>query len=575
MRRRLSWRLCALLLAVVPLQTARSDCRLIVASSKQIHYLPDETARFTGTLVNDGTADASVEVTCRLIRRLNEQVPVGTVSKTEAAKDTVEVAFDWPIDGVCYGYELQMEIPGQEAVSDWFGVSANVVEIGIQGASDFANYQDVFAWAPDDFGDLTPDSEHWWSGQGNYDYTRTMLRERMERWHERGIKVFTYAKGVSGGPPGMDLLIANPDWACYNRFGQLGGLDMAFDLWALKNWNVNEHRTADNEFWRFWHCWTVNFSNEEAVIHGARALVEGAEMFGWDGARFDAGFDVFGGWGIDGDPTDRGQSRDELNVRNLRLAKDYILQRRPGYLFGYNYGTVQMPPTAMDRVVCEGGGLIMDEGITNTSDPQDPDNPWINFARRIIREVDAAGALGGCQIIFDFNRSGRPVIADTDYGLAFCFAGGGRPYGWRYRTTRYPLDRFATRYSEFLMNDAIHSVDNPNAVVSVASTRPVWWQDWVGLYEPEPGRRFYIVHLFNPPQTEGIGSTPWPQALENVSVTFTAPTGERVSEAWLLSPSPDVSAAPLAVTRTGTNASVTVATLDLWNMVVLTTEAAR
>ncbi|MFA6471455.1 MAG: hypothetical protein WCU00_05370 [Candidatus Latescibacterota bacterium] len=544
---------------------------IVSVRSGKIHYLPDERAVFIGTVQNSGSAEAKATVNCRLYRHLGEEITLGSRTVTVPPKGKADSEFSFPLDGVEYGYEVQMWLEGGgKKISDYFGVSRNVIKIGIMGDSPYANYTDVFAWAPDDFGNLSPKGEHWWSGQGNYDYTKARLNERMRGWHDRGVKAVTYGKGVSGGPTGMDILIEHPDWSCYNRFGQLGGMNMAIDIWSLKNWDVNNHGDSGGRMWQFWNCWTPNFYETDAVLYGAQALVDGAKMFGWDGVRFDAQFDIFGGFSYDSKTTDHGENRDALNVRNLRLTKEHILKTFPDFIFGYNYGAVQNPPTEMDREVCKGGGLIMDEGFCDTSAPQHPDNPWINFARRIINEVKATGSLGGCQIVFEHNRMGVTVIADNDYGLIFCFAGGGRPYLWNYKSTRYRLDRFTTRYSEYLLNDDIKRLSKPEERFRVQRPATIWWKDWAGEYAPSEGRTQYILHLINPPQKKGIGSTPFPAPQNDISVDFMIPEGQELAEAWLLSPEPEVNGRKLSPVH-NENGTVTfkVESLDLWKLLVV------
>ena len=569
-------RIILLLFMLLYAGLAYGQVEVVSVRSGKVHYLPDEQAVFTGTVENRGSAEARVNVNCCLVRHLDVMLPLGSKTVTVPSKGKAEAVFSYPLDGEEYGYEVRMWLEGSDKpVTECFGVSRNVIKIGVMGDSPYANYNDVFAWAPDDFGDFTPEGEHWWSGQGNSGYTKTELNERIRGWHDRGIKVVTYGKGVSGGPPGIELLVEHPDWACYGRFGQLGGLDMAVDVWTLKNWDTNNHRNEKDQWWQHWNCWTPNFYDAEAVRYGARALVEGAKMFGWDGVRFDAQFDIFGGYSYDGKPADHGENRDSLNVRNLRLTKEEIRKTFPDFIFGYNYGSVQNPPTAMDREVCEGGGLIMDEGFCDTSAPQHPDNPWINFARRIITEVRATGALGGCQIVFEYNRMGVPVIADNDYGLIFCFAGGGRPYVWNYKSTRYRMDRFATRYSEYLLNDDIRRLVNPEERFAVRSAGTVWWKDWVAEYNPGEGRTQYILHLINAPQKKGIGFTPFPEPQKNITVDFTLPAGKEPAGVWLLSPEPEVNGLKLSPVRNGNTVTCTVDELDLWKLLVVEVRRAR
>jgi hypothetical protein len=547
------------------------DLHLVTVQSKKIHYLPDEKAVLLGTVENTGSLEANATVHCELVRKLDETIPLPVKTITIPPKSKAAASFEYPLGGVVYGYEVCMWLDGEnKRMREYFGVSRNVIEIGIFGNSPYQNYIDLFAWAPDNFGNLSPKEDSWWAGQTNVLYTKKDLTARMDAWHDKGIKTLTYIIPSPGGPPGIDLLVSHPDWACYNRFGQLGGLFMALDVWTLKNWTVNQHRNAKGEPWYFWNCWTVNFYDPETVKYGAQAIVNAADMFGWEGIRFDSQFDIFGGYSVGGQPTDHGENRVQLNARNLRLTKERIKSKYPDFLFGYNYGSVQPQPTAMDSVVCEGGGLIMDEGFCNTSDPQDPDNPWRNFSRRVIREVENTGRLGGCQIVFEFNRGAVPVISDNDYGLSFCFAGGGRPYVWNFPSTRYRLDRFATRYSEYLMNNEIARLKKPDDIFTVAAPGEVWWRDWAAFYRAKDGRGQYILHLFNAPVKEGIGSTPFPVPQKDIRIGVKLPAGQEMTGAWLLSPEPEVHGEKLDPIPGVGGVTLKVGNLDIWNMLIIT-----
>ena len=545
--------------------------RLLSVSSQKIHYLPGEEARFFGEIENRQDRECEVSVRCQLIRRVHDLIDLGSRQVAIPAKSKTEIEFTFPLDGVEFGYEVQMWLEGDPRIGrEFFGVSRNVIEIGIFGDSDYANYADIFAWAPDDFGDLAPEGESWWAGQGGNEFTRADFEARITRYKERGIKVLTYGKGIAGGRPGMELLYEHPDWASYNRWGQLGGMNMGFDVWPLKHWD--HHYDDEGKKWYFvWPCWTPDFHDPEVVRYGAQALVEGAAMWGFDGVRFDAQFDMFGGFSCDGTPTDRGESREELNIRNMERTKEHILQANPDFIFGYNYGAAHSPPTPADRVFCSGGALIMDEEITLASDPQHPDNSWPAFARRILSEVESTGQAGGHQIIFNHNRLQRPIIADHDYGLIFCFAGGGRPYAWPYKSMRYRYDQYATRYSEYLMNDAIRRLDDPDEIFAVRSEGEVWWRDWAAQYRATDGTRAYILHLINAPPTDGITETPFPERQRGIEIEVRLPEGQTLIDAWLIAPEPEVNQQRLAPTARGPAFDLKVDELDLWKTVLVRT----
>ena len=549
----------------------RTSLDLVSVESRKVLYRPGETGVFTATLKNAGNSNLDARVQCVLIRDLDSRVSLGERSVPVPAGQQTNVQFNCPLGPDEYGYEVRMQLNGQESPRrDFFGVSSNVSRVGILGnGSRYANYTDTFAWAPDDFGNLSPKGEKWYSGQCGWQASRPDLQKRIDEWHARGIKALTYGKGVAGGPDGMALLVEHPEWASFNRFGQLGGLDMSFDVWSLKHAPEPVHTNGQGQGWAFWNCWTPNFYNTEAVDYGAEALVRSARMFAWDGVRFDGQFDLYGGYDLSGQPVERGEDRNALNARNVRLMRSHIQKTFPDFVFGYNYGFPVSNPSGMDRAICEGGGMVMDEGIRNSGDPQHPLNVWRKFAHHILTESTSVRSIGGVPLIFSMGAS----KADADYALAFCLAGAGNPYGWDYSVLKFPMTAFATRYSAVLWDPTIRLLDRPADVFKVESSPEVWWRDWTRVQTTAPGRRRYIVHLFNPPPQERLGGTPYPAPIANLRVTYRAKPGENVRDAWVLTPAPDVAGRRMDAKRSRRSWTIDVGPIDFWSVVVIDTEA--
>lgn len=543
--------------------------------SAQVHCRPGETAQALVTLHNPDATAASVPVTCVLLHDLDRELARQTVRIDLPAGGRSELRFAFPLGGTEYGHEFRAWCgDAGDARSAVFGVSGNVGKVGILGGSAYANYIDVFAWAPDDFGDLSPSAAVWYSGQTGRRYTRAELVAQLEAAHRRGVKCLTYGKGVAGGPHGMALLLTHPDWAAYNRFGQLGGLDMSLDVWSLKHWGRNDQRNAAGRFWRFWNCWTPNFTRAEPVRYGAEALVRGAESLGWDGVRFDAQFDVFGGFDLAGHPLPAGPARDAVNGRNVRTMKAIIRARFPDFTFGYNYGLPTHVPTALDRAVCAEGGLVMDEGIRNASDPQHPLQDWRLYARHIREESRAVRRLGGVPLIF--GSGFRPPV--SDYAMAFLLAGGGTPYGWDFGHCAQPWDALATRCSALLWDPALQPLAAPERVLGVETgSRQLWWHDWVRAGLSPEGRPRLLVHLFNPPPAALIRETrDLAPPADGVTVHWLGPNAPGDLRAWLVTcdGAPRIAElTPRAAAAGGTQ--VEVGRVGVWALLVLEGEPLR
>lgn len=537
---------------------------IVEVRTQQIHYRPDEPGRFSALIRNRGEAPYEGRLVWTVTWDVAKTADRGEQQVEIPPGDTVEVDWSCALDAMRYGGAVTAWLADRprDRTDSYFGVSANVGTVGLKGESPYANYTDTFAWAPDDFGNMTPEADRWYPGQLNYfSRSKGSLREKIESGHKRGVRAITYGKGVSGGPDGIDLLLAHPEWAAFNRFGQLGGLDMAFDVWTLKNWQDRDPN------WTFWNCWTPNFVPEEPVLYGAEEIAESAEMFGWDGVRFDAQFDVFGGYNISGQPLPRGEDRTKMNARNVRLMKERIREDHPNFTFGYNYGFPMPTPTALDKVVCEDGGLVMDEGIKSASDPQHPLQSWRRYSRHVLERSARVRRLGGVPLVFG---SGLEGVA-ANYAIGYCLAGEGSPYQWDFKKMTRPYDAFATRYSEILWNPDYEFIHNPDDVLNVtADGRNVEWRDWVRWGETQDGTRRLIVHLFNPPPAATIrNTTDAPEPINEIAITLAGVENAENVTGWGLSCDEHVRRTRLASEQKDNELVFQVDELHHWTIVVL------
>ncbi|NIR02201.1 MAG: hypothetical protein GTN78_18730, partial [Gemmatimonadales bacterium] len=90
-------------------------------------------------------------------------------------------------------------------------------------------------WAPDDWGDLTPDEEQWISGQAARWENASRIQEFIADVKPQGIKSITYGKHTAGGPAGWELMRQNPEWFYATPQGTPAGWGL--DTWDLYHWN--------------------------------------------------------------------------------------------------------------------------------------------------------------------------------------------------------------------------------------------------------------------------------------------------------------------------------------------------
>jgi uncharacterized membrane protein len=542
-----------------------TNLTLKIIRSQRVHYRPGEIGAFEVKLGNSVREAASGVLAWQVVSDVERPAAQGEIPFAVLPGSETTLVWKASLDAVRYGAEIRGWIAGRPdtTAAGPFGVSADVGTVGMLGGSRYANYTDEFAWAPDDFGNMAPVEKEWWAGQIARHHTKEALCRKFAEGHARGVKSLTYAKGVSGGRDGLRLLLEKPGWAAFNRFGQLGGLDMSFDVWSLKHWDDPDRK------WGFWNCWTPNFLLDEPVRYGAEEIVRSVRMFGWDGARFDGQFDIFGGFDVAGNPLPApGAERSAINAANVTLMKTHIRKRLPNFTFGYNYGAPQPTPSALDRAVSAGGGLIMDEGIRNAIDPQHPLQAWRQYARHILEESARIRGLGGVPLIFGSELKGMAA----DYGIGFCLAGGGTPYNWNFSNGTRAYDAFATRYSELLWNPVYKFAGQPDSALRVSSdgNREIWWRDWVRSGRASDGTPRLIIHLFNPPPAPTIrATTNMPPPATGVRVMFNGVAASDAPTAWLLTCDTEPRLRRLSPAVEGNACSVEVGQIDHWGILVL------
>ncbi|MCX7934131.1 MAG: hypothetical protein N3A66_02605, partial [Planctomycetota bacterium] len=137
-----------------------------------------------------------------------------------AAGETATAALTWPEAPGKFGHAVKIEVALDGNIiwkgEDYFQVCNDYWEVALIAAvgfiwSQFDNFKprsdfkwademvetwrqqyfngfEKFFWAPDDFLEMTPDEEIWWSGQARYLETKAGLKALIERGHNHGMK---------------------------------------------------------------------------------------------------------------------------------------------------------------------------------------------------------------------------------------------------------------------------------------------------------------------------------------------------------------------------------------------------
>lgn len=551
-------------------------------SVDKIHYLPGEQVSATAELIA-GAAGGSFTFRAEVVTELDTAREVFTTNLQLAAGEAKSVPFQFKLSDAEFGHELRASLlaGGKEIHSsaEYFGVSKNVYRVGITGRNvgqstrgltparateamdankrQYANYFECFAWAPCDYSDLTPKTEEFASGQTQYPGSVAGMKLQIAEAHKRGIKAITYGKACAAGISGFLTYQQHPEF-----FGHSYGTGPAtekFSTFLLERMLENDYNfdKPSDGGWRHWASLWTRFDFNPAVEFGADELVRSAEMFGWDGVRWDGHF-----------------------VDNQRLCIDRINARRPGYVHGYNSAFANagsplfLPPDQKDfHEIAKNHGVIMDESVRGHS--RWTDGSMRNFYDAICREADYEKRIGGLPLFITFDMGSKQ---DVTWNVLFGLAAGQR-YTYLTSPGDYafgPLPKFLTRYSAFVWDDtALIASPATHFEVTPAAGAPkdaaMWWDQSAWLRTLPDGRQQVLLNLLNVPGYRNFAQrvqTP-PTWLTNASVRAKIPAGAKLTRAFQVSPDLVEGHEILPTKIEGDAATLTVPELKLWSIVVL------
>jgi hypothetical protein len=437
----------------------------------------------------------------------------------------------------------------------------------------YGNCYEFFAWAPEDFFDLAPTQDYWYSGTGNYTVGKKNLQQALQWLHRRGIRATTYTNPFIIGYGSEKIYQRHPEWFLYGKNGQL-----SLGIYE-KKLEVGEHLTHDGPFGLqlapYAFCASPNVSDLNVIEQQEQQLVQSHAMFGWDGVRFDnTVYTAFGydwqGHSITGDDPAKKNAIEGQAWTYLRaqLTKDLGPTFGVGTNFGWDFR--DSSPAGWDAAARD-GGLIMAEVPRSSYLPTSVNNRWVDYIARYHNEAEHTRALGGHYLTIGFDLR-NPV--DELYLMLLTFADRTHPYA-NVNSDDLPLGnyaRFVTRYSA-LYYDVQHVTMLPQAEqrVTVDGPAPIWWKDYACVRDTPSGGKQYLINLVNPPVQERIYSdatnqVPAPQ--HHVEVDLVQLPGEKITRAYLLSADPEMTQTPLPLNREGDHVEVIVPTLWFWSLVV-------
>jgi hypothetical protein len=471
-----------------------------------------------------------------------------------------------PLAGLYWGAELRATVKtadGREATgSAVFGVADNIWETALMAPitmtdsfADAANAEqrvrqmraegftgfEAFFWAPDDFGDFTPDTENYLSGQTLYRESVSGTKNLIRAAHAQGLCATTYANlWGSDGASGFELMRKHPEW--------IANADFASD-W-LENWGLMEEGKVRFELWAL-----TSFKQDDTTLPAmqvhADELIRSHRIFGWDAIRYDSYYST------------------PWTKAATALTRQGVEAAVPGYQFGYNSFADQDEKAGALDVMVGGGGLVMEESARSIAK-----NPAsiAGYEGRLAALRDIVwphnGHFGLC---YDVSQK-MPLACDEVYLSSIALACGAHPY---YGRLEEPLGHhmtFALRYAEFLYHNRMRPLKQPAGVVAFGGAPALL--DWTRLarrVDLGGDAHRLVLHLIPTPaidlsMTNAALKVPTP--LRTLPITLTLPADARVTAAWNLCP---IAAEPCTALpwKGGATVTLTVPEVRFWNAIVI------
>ena len=99
-----------------------------------------------------------------------------------------------------------------------------------------------------------------------------------------------------------------------------------------------------------------------------------------------------------------------------------------------------------------------------------------------------------------------------------------------------PYLRLATSHCDLIYGESLRPAPAGTLAVEIKGGREVWWQRYVRVLEPAPGKRIYLVHLINPPIKPGVDTknTLAPPTATDLALNWSLPKGWKAERAWHL-----------------------------------------
>ena len=556
----------------------------------KVHYLPGETVKAQARVFSSRSG-GEYQFRAEDVTGVSRARQVFSRNLTLSPKKVETVKFEFKLDKREFGHELRCSLLQKGKVvhsgSKYFGVSKKVYRIGITANSgpqntrvvtpeygaklmqankaNYANYFERFAWAPCDYSNLAPKTEEFSSGQTQYPGSITGMGNLIREAHKVGIKAITYGKACGAGIEGFKTFQRHPD---IFHWRPEGTASEAVSVFYLERMLVNDYNLFSKPIdggWQHWASLWTKFDLEETVTLGAQSVIDGVEMFGWDGIRWDGHF-----------------------VSYQKQFIEMLNRKYPNFEHGYNIAFANpgsklfLPPAGSVEdfnLAAANHGLMMDESVRDWSRWSRGADPIRAFYEGICNEADYIKRVGGLPLFITFDTaSTQDQTINVICGLAagqrytYMLSPGDFPFG--------PLPKFLTRYSAFIWDDT-KMVAKPDEHISIKVGKgpkgaAPWWRKSTWLRELPDGRQQLLINLVNPPVYRTFlhrVQTP-PATLFQLSINVKTPAKGKLVRAMHISPDLAEGLALLTPVKQAAGFKVILPRLRNWSIVAFEYERA-
>lgn len=578
-----------------------------------LHVYPEQANPIDVVVRNFENRSVAATVQLELRAGLEDVLHSATQTVTLTPGATTSCRFEPPAMPREFGREARatLMVDGRpvHVASDYYSASKSIWTVALQGSgfldfygrepflaehvnhnrTSYLNVEEAFSWQPSSWTDLTPETEHWWTGQGDAHNSLAGLKQWIALSHEQGIKMITYLWPSASGPEALEWAREAPELITHV------GVGLAAEFWDVEDLRLKAITEADPRLWELrsgiWNNVGLNRGMLRAIDKGMAETIESTRRFGWDGARFDSppGWSAMGAADmhaefarLDVEPLVRkvvpeyinqkeGTWTDEaVSVTNARFTRARLRAENPHFELSYNFGAIEEKPgvsTKFYDACCAEGGQIMDEAIRLMTRA-----PWLTYLTRLREQADITRRRGGSSCVV---APSAPAPASRCYTGICVLAGGSHPYGdfgWNL-TMPGKYSQFMTRYGEFCWATDLEWIEAEKSGFTVEEAERYFWGQLIRQRPTSDGGRQYVVHLISTPPSDLVIAEnprpmqPWRQDLKVERRADREPT------VWALSADPATHAERLKPVKSGDRYVVEIPEHRVWTVVVWTEPA--